>query len=137
MSTADDLDIASGDETITGDSLQPSIDALLAMAKGLSDDIAAAPDFESVQEIGRAQAELNDQAMALVTAQIVSLAGEVRISADHINAATTFAQDVVKQMTDWRKKVATAGHIVDFFGVVLTGNGAKILEAAIKLKGAL
>ncbi len=137
MSTSEPLDLATGDETIEGSSLQRSIDALLAIAKGLGADMAAAPDFESVQAIGRAQAELNDQAMALVTAQIKLAAGEVKVTAAHINAAAAYAQDTLDAIADWKVKIAKIGKLVEFFGVVMTGNGLKILESAVKLKGVL
>jgi hypothetical protein len=134
MSTTDTLDIATGSETIDGANLQISIDALLAMAKGLTADIQDAPDVEAVQAIGRAQADLTSQAMALVTAQITLMAGEVKITADHINAAAQAAQAAVAKITDWKKKVATIGKIVDFVGVLLTGDGGKMLQAAVQLK---
>ena len=137
MSTSEPLDVASGEEVIDGSSLQQSIDALLALAKGLGADMAAAPDFESVQAIGRAQAELNDQAMALVTAQIRLEAGEVKVNAAHINAAAAYAKAALDEIADWKVKIAKAAKLVEFFGVVLTGNGLKILESAVKLKGAL
>ena len=137
MTTSEPLDVATGGETIEGSNLQQSIDALLAIAKGLGDDIAAAPDFEAVQAIGRAQAELNDQAMALVTAQIKLMAGEVKVTAAHINAAAAYAQNALDEIADWKVKIAKIGKLVEFFGVVLTGNGLKILESAVKLKSAL
>ena len=136
MSTTDTLTIATGGETITGAGLQASIDTLLALAKSLSGDIAAAPDIETVQAIGRAQADLNAEAMELVTAQIRLAAGQAKVTADHINAATKAAQAAVALMTDWKKKVATIGMLVDFLVVVQTGNGAKIVQAAVKLKNA-
>ncbi len=137
MSTTDILDIATGNETIAGANLQASIDTLLAMAKSLGNEIANAPDVEAVQAIGRAQAGLTGAAMELVTAQIKLMAGEARVTADHVNAAAKAAQDAVATMTDWKKKVAVAGKLADFFGAVLTGNGAKIVETAFKLKDAL
>ena len=134
MPIQDPLDIATGNEVIDGASLQVSIDALLAMARGLYADIAAAPDVESVQALGRAQVDLTNQAMALVTAQIRLMAGEVRINAEHINAAAVAAQAAVAEIADWKKKVATIGKIVDFAAVLLTGSGTKILAAAVQLK---
>lgn len=136
MSPTNTLAIATGDETITGAALQTSIDTLLALAKSLGADIAAAPDIESVQAIGRAQADLNAEAMELVTAQIKLAAGQAKVTADHIDAATLAAQAAVAQMADWKKKVATVGVLVDFLVAVQTGNGEKIVEAAVKLKNA-
>lgn len=136
MSTTDTLDVATGGETITGASLQASIDRMLTMSSSLNADIAAAPDFESVQAIGRAQADLNAQAMEMVTAQISLKAGEAKITADHVNAATQAVQDAIAKMADWRKKVAAVGKLVDFFVAVGTGKGGKIVQAAIDLKKA-
>ncbi len=133
----DVLELATGDETLHGADLQVAIDALLAMASSLDEAIAGATEVDEIQSIGAEQSRLNDQAMALVTVQVALLAGEVRITADHINAAAQYAADAIAKMADWKKRIAAMGQVVDFFGVVATGNGAKILEAAIKLKKVL
>lgn len=137
MTTTSQLGTATGDERIAGSELQPSIDALLAMAAGLDAEIAAATDVEAIQSIGTAQSALNTQALALVTAQIELAAGGVLVTAEHINAAAAYAEAAVADIAEWRKKVASIGKVVDFFGAVLTGDGMKILDAAIKLKTAL
>ena len=138
MSDPDDtMDLAKTGDTLHGADLQASIDALLAMARSLDESIASATEVDEIQAIGAAQSRLNDQAMALVTAQVSLLAGQVRVTADHINAAAQYAADALATMADWKKRITTMGKVVDFFGVVMTGNGAKILEAAVKLKGAL
>lgn len=137
MTTTSELGTATGDERIAGSELQPSIDALLAMAAGLDAEIAAATDVEAIQSIGTAQSALNTQALALVTAQIELAAGGVLVTAEHINAAAAYAEAAVADIAEWRKKVASIGKVVDFFGAVLTGDGMKILDAAIKLKTAL
>lgn len=137
MTTTSELGTATGDERIAGSELQPSINALLAMAAGLDAEIAAATDVEAIQSIGTAQSALNTQALALVTAQIELAAGGVLVTAEHINAAAAYAEAAVADIAEWRKKVASIGKVVDFFGAVLTGDGMKILDAAIKLKTAL
>lgn len=137
MNDDEALGIATGAETITGANLQASIDALQAAARALNTDLQAAPDFESVQSIGLAQADLNDRALDLVDAQIALLAGQAKLSADHINAATTYAGAAIAAMSDWRRKIAAAGMLVDFVDAVMTGNGAKIVDAAFKLKDVL
>ena len=137
MDTDMPLAIADGSEAIDGASLQPSIDALQATASGLDHDIAMAPDVEAVQDIGKAQADLADRALALTAAQIDLLAGQARVTADHINAATTAAQDAIAEMADWKKKIAAAGKLVDFVAAVLTGDGGKMVEAAYQLKDVL
>ncbi len=131
------LPIATGDETIVGDSLQPSIDALRAMAAALDAEIAAAPDTDTMQSIGRAQNDLTSQALKLVGAQIKLLAGEAAVSADNINAAIAYAKDAVADIADVKKKIVAAGKVVDFIGACLTGDGAKIVESAVKLKDVL
>lgn len=137
MTTSDTLQTAGDGERIDGRDLQASIDALLALAKSLDALIADAPDVEAVQAIGTAQVALTERAMALVTAQIDLVAGGVRVTAENVNAAAAYAQAAVDAIADWKKKIATIGRVVDFFGVVMTGNGVKILDAAIKLKAVL
>ena len=136
--TADDvLGVATGEETLQGASLQASIDALLAMAKSFDAQLKSATGIDELQAIGAAQADLNNQAMTLVTAQVRLLAGAANVTADHINAATTYAKDAITAMTDWRRKIAAAGKVVEFCGAVLSGDGAKMVGAAFALKNAL
>lgn len=141
MSTADELtealDTATGDEILQGTNLQASIDALLAMAKGLDRQVGLATEVDDLQAIGAAQAELNNQAMSLVTAQVRLLAGEAKVTAEHINAATRYAQAAIASMADWRKKIAATTKVVDFCAAVLSGDGTRMLETAIKLKAVL
>ncbi len=137
MDTTEPLDIATGNEKIAGPNLQPAIDALHETASELDHDIAMAPDVESVRLIGRTQADLNDRALALTGAQIDLLAGQALVTADHVNAAAAIAQAAIAEMTDWKKKVAAAGKLVDFFGAVLSGDGAKMVDTAYRLKDVL
>lgn len=131
------MDLASGNETLDGASLQASIDALEAMARALDADIATAVGIDALQAIGAAQVALRDRALALVDAQITMLAGQVAVSAAQVNAAAAYAKDAVARMVTWKKRIDAIGDVVAFFGVVMTGNGAKILDAAIGLKAAL
>jgi hypothetical protein len=134
---ADQLETADGSETIAGADLQPSIDALEALAVSMDADIDTAADVDAVQAIGAAQVKLRNREQDLIDAQIKLLAGQVKLTADHINAATQFAKDTVSKIADWKTKVAKAGAVVDFLGVCLTGDGFKILGAAVSLKKAL
>ena len=135
---ADDvLGVATGDETLRGASLQASVDALLAMAKSFDAQLQTATEVDELQAIGAAQADLNNQAMTLVTAQVRLLAGEANVTAAHINAATAYAKDAITTMADWRRKIAAAGKVVEFCGAVLSGDGAKMVGAAFALKNAL
>ena len=131
------MDIATGNDTLDGASLQESIDALEAMARALDADIATADDVDALQAIGAAQVALRDRALALIDAQIVLLAGQVAISAAQVNAAAAYAKDAVARMVAWKKRIAAIGEVVAFFGVVMTGDGGKILDAAIGLKAVL
>jgi hypothetical protein len=133
----DTLETATGDEMLDGASLQASIDALEAMAKSLDTDIATAVGIDALQAIGSAQVSLRNRAQELIDAQISLLAGQLKITAGHINAAAQYAKDTVAQLVEWKKKIDTAAKVVEFFGVVMTGDGAMIFEAAIKLKAAL
>lgn len=133
----DELGTASGDETMDATSLQASIDALEAMARALDADIAKAADVEALQAIGAAQVGLRNREQELIDTQITLLAGSLRVTADHINAATLYAKNVVAQMVDLKKKIEAVAAVVDFVGVVMTGNGANILVAAVNLKSAL
>jgi hypothetical protein len=131
------LPIAVAGDTLQGADLQASIDDLLAMSADLGRRIADAPDVAAVQAIGRAQVDLRDQASALAAAQVRWLAGEARVSAGQIDAAAGYARGVVAEIADWKKAVTLAGQVVGFFSVVLTGDGAAIVQAAVALKGAL
>ena len=131
------LTIASGDEVLDGHSLQASIDALESMASGLDADLATAVGVDALQAIGAAQVRLRDRAEALIGAQIAMVAGEVLITAAHVDAATQYAKDTIARMTAWKRKIAIVAKVVDFVGVVMTGDGAKILVAAINLKASL
>ncbi len=133
----DTLAIADEGERLEGPALQESIDALEAMAKSIDQEIVTATDVDDIQALGAAQAGLRERAQALIDAQIDLMAGDLRITADHINAAAAYARDTVVEIADVRRKVETATAVVAFFGVVMTGNGTAILNAAVKLKDAL
>ena len=137
MDKTEALDIATGTEKIDGASLQPTIDALHETASELDHDIAMAPDVAAVQDIGKVQADLNDRALALTGSQIDLLAGQALVTAAHVNAASAAAHAAIEEMTDWKKKVAAAGKLVDFVAAVLSGDGAKMVETAYSLKDVL
>jgi hypothetical protein len=132
------LEIADGSETIDAADLQPTIDALEAMAVAMDADIAkVSDDVDAMQTIGKAQLELRDREQDLIDAQIKLIGGQLRITAEHINAAAQYAQDTIDQIADWRDKVDKATKVVAFVGVCLTGDGMQILAAAVNLKNAL
>lgn len=131
------LDIAVAGDRIDGDDLQDSIDRLKALANMLdeidTDDMTVA----QVQEIGRAQSSLRALAGSLVNKQIDLLAGEARVTADHVNAAVRAAQDTIQRIADIRDKLAKVGALLEFFSAVLTGDGKVIVQAAMALKNKL
>jgi hypothetical protein len=130
------LGTADGTEVLDGASLQASIDALNATADALDRDIADAPD-DVRPGLLLSQIDLRDNAMALNDARIRLMAGDLKITAGHIDAATKAATDAVATIADWNRKIIVIGKLVDFVGVVLTGNGTAILAAAFKLRDVL
>lgn len=128
---------AAADEKISGADLQASIDRLETWAKSLDATLDVLTDVAQAQAVARVQQDLHSRALSLVGIQIDLIVGKAAVTADHINAATQYAQGVVEQISTWRKRIQKFGQILDFFTVVVTGNGAKIVEAAITLKGQL
>jgi hypothetical protein len=137
MADSATLEVASKDDVIDGTDLQASVDSLRQMANGLMPYDTSALSVDELQAIAQRQAELRSAASKLVNAQIALLAGEAKVTADHINGAIGFARGVVAQIADIKDKLAKAGAIVDFIGAVITGNGKVILQAAHTLKGQL
>ncbi len=137
MGETSQLDVAVLGDTIRGADLQASIDSLLVQSSALDALVMVATDVGEVQALGRVQQDLRSAASSLVNVQIALLAGEAKITAVHINGATQFAEKVIAKIADVRKKVQTIGKLIDFFAVVLTGSGTKILDAAISLKASL
>ena len=137
MSESEVLGVAESGDVLVGTDLQAGIDQLLAMADGLNPFLASVPSVDNAQEIGRVQQQLRSLASSLTDAQIDLLAGQVKITAAHINAAVAYTDGVIAQIADWRKRIDKIGALIDFFAVVLTGKGADILKAAGKLKSAI
>jgi len=131
------LEVANNGDVLSGAGLQESIDLLQAMADGLNPFLETETSVDAAQAIGQAQQQLRSRATSLVAAQIDLLAGQVRITAEHINAAIEYADHVVSQIAGWKKRVDKIGEVLDFFAVVLTGKGTNILQAARGLKVAL
>jgi len=131
---AQQLRAARAGDTLTPADLQKTFDWLTDQATSLNAEIAKAPDVATIQEIGRTQDALRLQARALVARQIELIAGEARISAEHIDSAVKFADKVIAQIASIKAKLRKLGSVLDFFAVVLTGRGDKIVEAAFQLK---
>lgn len=138
MAAPEVLDVAQPGDTFAGADLQTGIDRLIAMANGL-DSFKADPtaSAEDVQAIGRTQAALRSRAAALVAMQIDLLVGEVKVTAEHVNAALVYSDGVIAQMADWRQRIRKIGTLLVFLAVLSTGSGKEILQSARELKTAL
>lgn len=137
MSDVTELPIAAAGDAIAGADLQPSIDELLKQAQALDAALIAEADLDRVQAIARTQQGLRSRAQALVNRQIMLLADEVKVGAEHINAATRYAADVIDEVIDVGKKLALLGELIAFFTAVMSGSGKQMLGAANSLKKAL
>jgi hypothetical protein len=138
MPAPEKLDVTQPGDTFAGADLQAGIDQLKAMAEGLDqfkDDPAAS--VEDIQAIGRTQAELRSKAASLNVAQVDLLVGEVKITAEHINAAVVYSDGVIAKIADWRKRIHKIGTLLVFLAVIPSGSGNEILQAARALKTAL
>lgn len=131
------LEVASAGAVVLGADLQKSIDWLREMADALNPLLETETSVDAAQGIGRAQQGLRSLALLLVGVQIDLLAGQAKITADHINAAVAYANGVTAQIAGWKQRVDKIGKLLDFFAIVMTGNGAKIVQAAGDLKAAL
>jgi hypothetical protein len=137
MTESTALEVANDGDVLSGAGLQESIDRLKTMADELNPFLATETSVDAAQAIGQAQQQLRSLATSLVVAQIDLLAGEVKVTAEHINAAVEYTDDVISQIAGWKKRMDKIGELLDFFAVVLTGKGADILQAARKLKAAV
>jgi len=137
MSDVTELPIAAAGDAIAGADLQPSIDELLKQAQALDAALIAEADLDRAQAIARTQQGLRSRAQALVNRQIMLLADEVKVGAEHINAATRYAADVIDEVIDVGKKLALLGELIAFFTAVMSGSGKQMLGAANSLKKAL
>ena len=137
MATDQTLPDAQAGDNIKGADLQPAIDALKDRASKIGDDIALITNVQEAQEALRLQQDLLSQAGALVNQQIDLIAGEAKISADQINAATKFANDTIDKIKTWRKRLEVAKKVLGFFAAISTGSGTAILIAAQTLKSDL
>ena len=131
---ADLLQQAAAGDRIAGDDLQASIDKLRAMATALDDAVADGMSVADIQAIGRDATRLRDAAGALVGAQIDLLAGEAKVTAEHINAAVDAADEVIKEIADVKARLKKVGALLDFLAAVGTGSGKAIVQAAVTLK---
>lgn len=131
------LPIAQPGDTIQGADLQATIDMLRERAQGIAQDIPQIDTVPDAQAALRLQTDLIMQAQALVNRQIDLLAGEAKVSAEQVNAATRYANDVIKKITRWRKRLQLAAKVLGFIGAVMTGNGKAILTSARDLKESL
>lgn len=133
----EELTIAAAGDNITGEKLQASIDSLRQMADQMDALITDDLSVQEIQGIGRAQTQLRGLAASLLNRQIDLLAGQARVTAEHINAAVAYAHAVIAGVADRQARLAKVASVIDFFGAVVTGDGKAIVQAAVTLKGAL
>ena len=134
---SEQLEGARPGDQLSGDDIQVSIDNLRQMANDMESLKADDVTVDDLQAIGRTQARLRSLAGTLVNAQIDLVAGKARITGAHIDAALSFANDVVAKVGEIRKRIQQISAVLAFFASVLTGDGQAILRAAFTLKDAL
>lgn len=131
------LEVARAGDVLRGADLQQAIDDLREMANAMNTLLATETDVDAVRAIMKVQQDLRSRASDLIVEQIDLITGEAKITAAHIDAAVGYAKDTIAKIEEWRKRVRQVGALLDFLAVVSTGNGGAILNAAVKLKGAL
>jgi len=134
---ADEIEVAVAGDQIKGSDLAATAQELRAMANDMESLKTEDLSIPDIQRIGRAQSDLRDLAGELVVAQIDLIAGEAKITAEHIQASADFANGVIRKIADFKKRLQQITAVLAFFAVVLTGNGDAILTAAFKLKNQL
>lgn len=125
-----------GDE-IAGADLQPTIDALKDRAAKITTDMPLIDNVPDAQAALRLQQDLLSQAGALVNRKIALLAGEARISAEHVNGAVEFANKTIDRIATWKARLQLAAKVLGFVATVATGDGKAIFAAAKQLKSDL
>ena len=122
------------DAQLSGLDLQPTIDRLLQAERALSRYLDTETRVEVAQQVGRTQARLRSLAGTLVVQQIDLVANDAGITAQHINDASAYALRVIERIAGWKARVKKLGALIEFLGVVMTGHGGHILQAAIRLR---
>lgn len=131
------MDVAQPGDRLSIDDLAAGFDFLMAQARALNAEVQNAPDVATQQRIARVQNDLFERAARLNAGSIDLLAGQARITAEHIGSAVAAAQAVIDRIAAIEAKLAKLGAVLDFFGTVLTGDGAAIVAAAGTLKQSL
>jgi hypothetical protein len=137
MTMSDTLPTAEPGELIAGADLQQTVDLLIEAARRLDGFVETATEVEAAQDIGRTQARLRSLAATLIDQQIELVAGEARVTAAQINAATRYADEAIAKVADWKARVRQLGRLVEFVGALLSGSGSRILKTAQALKDEL
>jgi hypothetical protein len=136
-STPLNLDLARPGDQLTADDLASAFRFLMDQAEALDADVASAPDVQTQQQIGRLQNDLIEQAAALNAQSIDLLAGEARITAEHIASAVAASRAVIDDVAEIQRKLTVLGAVLVFFGAVATGRGGTVVKSARALKDAL
>lgn len=132
-----ELETAVVGDSIRVDGLQLSVDMLRVLAASMDKLMTDELSVPEMQSVGRAQVSLRAVAGSLVNRQITLLAGEARITAEHINSAVMFANGSIDRVAALKEKLAKVAALVEFLGAATTGNGKAIVQAAVTLKGKL
>lgn len=131
------MELAQVGDQLDGNSLASLRTLLNNQLKSLTGDLDKAKTQEEIDEISALQSRLATQANALTGVSVLLLAGEAKVTADHIKSAVDSAQKVIDKVKSVKAKLAKLGAVIDFAAAVLTGNGKKIVEGAETLKAAL
>lgn len=136
-SSGSSFPIAAAGDHLDGADLQTSIDTLRAMANSLDDLITDDLPIDEMQQIGRAQAQLRNDAAALVGCQIDMLQGEALVAAEQVNAAIRYADAAIREVSDVKTRLDRIAAVIGFIGAVTSGSGVAIVHSATALKSAL
>ena len=131
------LELAAPGERIRGEELQASIAAMREIASDMDELMGDDLTVAELQAIGREQARMRALAGSLIDRQIDLLAGEARITAEHIDGAITFARDALRRIAERQARLAGIAAVIGFIGAVAAGDGKAIVQSAVSLKRAL
>ncbi len=76
---------------------------------------------------------LRNQAERAIAAAIILRGQAVNINTEQLANAIKHCNQVIDRVNGFRKKIAVATALVSFFGVVLTGDIVKIVQAGVAL----
>ncbi|MBU1359404.1 MAG: hypothetical protein KKC79_01805 [Gammaproteobacteria bacterium] len=125
------------DALLHGETLQESIDRLRAIARAMDDLQSRDMTVEQLQLTARHQARIRSLAAELVVRQVELLTGDARINGAEVNAAVRYAEQSIAEVRNVRALLAKAATLIEFVGVVLTGDHLAIVHAAFHMRSSL